>query len=237
MEHQPAQGCCLPKDLAQIWDAAYQHADQDERVTQDIARANGLDVTKVTSSDFLRECAWAIFGARYPFSALEKRWPDLQQVFLRWNVREVVAQAPEVEQQAVQIIGYRRKVKGVLANAARINTEGWPTVRSTLLRLLLRDEVGNPMESPELITYLDSFRWIGPTLASYIAKNLGVGSIKDDRWMLRLAKWLGYQPDKSGVWDMARDFQSLRGEKINVIDTVLWNWASVPQECLRKVSV
>ena len=36
---------------------------------------------------------------------------------------------------------------------------------------------------------------------------------------------------------MALDFQSICGEKINVIDTVLWNWAMVPQSCLQKINV
>ena len=72
-------------------------------------------------------------------------------------------------------------------------------------------------------------------LASFIAKNIGVGAIKPDIWMMRLNKHLGYSPDKSGIDAMALDFQSICGGKINVIDTVLWNWAMVPQSCLGSI--
>lgn len=62
-------------------------------------------------------------------------------------------------------------------------------------------------------------------MRAYIAKDLGVSSIKDDVWMRRLAGWLGYSPNTAGIWKMAFDIQAFSKEKINVIDTVLWNWA------------
>ena len=58
-----------------------------------------------------------------------------------------------------------------------------------------------------------------------------------DIWMRRLAKWPGYQPNEIGVLEIAQDAKSLTGEGIAVIDTVLWNWARVPQECLEKIQV
>jgi len=65
----------LPRDLKAIWDLAYQHAMQDTRITEDIARARTLDVKQVTGQDFLRECAWAIFGAGFRYTTLEEKWP------------------------------------------------------------------------------------------------------------------------------------------------------------------
>ena len=99
------------------------------------------------------------------------------------------------------------------------------------------DQNGFTVETPELIKYLDGLPFVGPVLASYIAKNMGVGAIKPDIFMIRLAKHLGYGCDKSGVDTMAGVFQKICGEKINVIDTVLWNWAKVPQTCLASIEV
>ena len=102
-------------------------------------------------------------------------------------------------------------------------------MRAKFLNLVNLDDHGNPVLTNELLEWLDRLPWVGRSLAAYIAKDLGVSSIKDDVWMRRLAGWLGYSPDTTGVWKMALDIQALTNEKINVIDTALWNWARTQQ--------
>jgi hypothetical protein len=229
------QGSCLPKNLDQIWDLAYVHATQSQRITGDVQRIKTLDVKQVTGTDFMGQCAWAIYGAGFKFDVLAPKWPELQAIYLHWDVQQIVEQAETVKEAALKIIGHQGKVEAILTIAGKLS-QGWPDIRSTLLDLLSWDANGIPVETQPFIKYLDALPWVGEVLASYIAKNIGVDSIKPDLWMLRLAKWLEYKPGKSGVWDMARDFQSLNDERINVIDTVCWNWAK-DQDCLKEVKL
>lgn len=215
----------LPQDHKRIWDLAWDHAMGNETIIQDIDRSQKLDVKNVTDSGFLHECAWAIFGGGFRISILERIFPRLKEAYLSFDLNQIAQHAQQVEKNALQAFGNKRKVKAVLKIADIINSQGWPKVRSDLLELPEWDAQGNPWVSQSLLDYLDEFPQVGQTLASYIAKNIGVSSIKPDIWMLRLAEHLGHEYNVSGVWDMARAMRSINGETINVIDTVLWNWA------------
>ncbi|MDP2727678.1 MAG: hypothetical protein Q8P59_09055 [Dehalococcoidia bacterium] len=226
---------CLPRGLGTVWATALAHASRDERVSKDVQVARERDPASVTRTDFLRECAWAIFGGGVRFQTLMPKWPHLEKAFRQWDVERVMAEAADVRAEVLGIWNHRGKVEAVLAIASKVSGDGWSEVATRFVDGLESDVRGNLRLSRDLICYLDGFPWVGPTLAAYIAKNLGAASIKPDIWMRRLALWLGYQGDPVGVWQMALDIQALTGEKINVVDTVLWNWARV-QPCLRQAA-
>ena len=142
---------------------------------------------------------------------------------------QVVVQSDSVKAQFLRVLNSPKKVDGVIKIAKWLDRQGWPTIHTKLLSLVKVDERENPIVTEDLLKWFDQLPWVGPTLAAYIVKDLGVGSIKDDVWMRRLARWLGYSPDTTGVWKMALDIQVISNERINVIDTVLWNWARTQQ--------
>ena len=218
-------GIRQPARIEDVWDRAWQFAQADERISADVMRAQRLDFGQVTASDFLRECAWAIFGARRRYEVLQKRWPGIERGFCYWNVRRIVEQSDSVRAEVLGVLNSPRRVDAVLEIAKWLNERTWPTIHAELLSLVRVDQQGNSVATDDLLDWLDRLPWIGRTLAAYIAKDLGIGSIKDDLWMLRLAGRLGYPANTAGVWRMAFDIQVLSEQKINVIDTVLWNWA------------
>ncbi len=221
-----------PRTIEAVWAVAWQCAQNDERVWADVERARGLDPAQTSECDFMRECAWAIFGAAFDSETLAKLWPVLEEAFCNWCVADIVAQREIVRARALEVFNHEKKVDAVLEIAQWLYAQKWSDVRDTLLSLCERDRRGDLVVTDRLIRWLDERRYVGPTLAAYIAKDVGIGSVKDDRVMRRLAKYLGYSPDEAGVRRMARDVQSFVNEKLNVIDTVLWNWA-MEQEWLK----
>ena len=237
MANHTELGCCLTKDLRQLLSLAWEHAMGCKRISSDVERARILDFNQITGEDFVRECAWAIYGAFFSYTTLDQKWCGLQKAYLHWDIPKMNAQHDLIIENASQIINRKDKAKAILTICGLVEQQGWADVKSRLEERLAYDQHGNPVETPELTKYLDELPFVGPVLASYIAKNMGVGAIKPDIFMTRLAKHLGYGCDKSGVDTMAGVFQKICGEKINVIDTVLWNWAKVPQTCLVSVEV
>lgn len=219
----------ISKSLENVWQTAWRFTQADVQISADVRIARELNPSHISDSDFLRQCAWAIFGARRPYEVLKSRWPALERAFYHWEVSRVVAESDSVKFQVLKILNSPRKVEGILKIAKWLDKNGWTTIHTQFLDFIKVDEQGNPVISEDLLKWFDQLPWIGQTLAAYIAKDLGVGSIKDDIWMRRLAGWLGYTRDKIGVWKMALDVQVLNNEKINVIDTVLWNWARTQQ--------
>ena len=230
MPNHPDQYRWLTKVSKEIWELAWGYAMASETITKDVERARTLDVNKLTESEFLHQCAWAIFGGGFRIRVLERIFPRLTEAYLDFNPKQIVQHAELVEKNALRAFGNHRKVNAVVTIAETINSQGWPQIHSKLLELADWDTHNDPWVSQALVDYLDGFRGVGPVLASYICKNIGIASIKPDIWMLSLAQWLGFSRDVSGVWDMAREFVVLSGETVNVIDTVLWNWARDRQD-------
>jgi len=229
------QECCLSKNLEEIWRLAYSHAMQDERITADVQRARTLEFKDITGPDFIRECAWAIYGAAFSYRTLARHWDALQEAYLHWDVHEIGAHYATVRETALRRINNSRKVNAILSIASDLEKRGWAEVKATLQSLLSYDQRGNPIATSALIDYLDRLPNVGPVLADFIIKNIGIDAIKADLFTRRLAKHLGYRCDKPGVDAMGSDFQAICGERINVIDTVAWNWAMVPQSCLKPI--
>lgn len=224
----------VPRNIEGVWKAAYQFAKQNPKIWADVMVAQERNPLEISDSDFLRECAWAIYGAGFKISVLDKMWPDIQKAFLYWDVSKIVEHCESVRMEVLQINGHKGKVNSIIKIAKWLNEQGWHTVHTKFLSLAIKDNQGNPVITDDLLNWLDQLPWIGQTLAAYVAKDLGVESIKPDRRICRLANWLGYSPDADGVWQMALDTQAISGKKINVIDTVLWNWAS-KQDWLPKI--
>ena len=102
----------------------------------------------------------------------------------------------------------------------RVKRERWPSVQTRFVEACQSTD-----GHAALVQYLDDYPFIGPVVASYVAKNMGVPAIKADLWMLRLASHLGYPASDDRVRDMGLAFVRSTGEPLNVVDTVLWNWA------------
>lgn len=67
------------------------------------------------------------------------------------------------------------------------------------------------------LAYLKSLPWIGEVTKWHLAKNFGLDVIKPDRHLVRIAKNHGLDPFK-----LCQDLQRATGEKLAVIDQVLW---------------
>ena len=159
----------LPKDRKSIWELAYRYAMEDPRTTGDVERARSLDIRQINGTDFMRECAWAIYGAGFRFTTLEKNWPALDKAYLRWDYKRIVEQSSAVEQNALQVIAHTGKVKAILAIAKLLNDQGWPEVQAEIFGRITWDARDNPEVSQELLSYLDGLPWVGQVLAIYIA--------------------------------------------------------------------
>lgn len=231
-----SKGCTRLTSLEGIWKKALQLAESDKKVSADIRKARALNPWHMTETDFLRQCARAVLGARRRYGALEKWWADMERVFFKWDIGRIVEEPESVKARALQVLNSPKRVDEVIEIARWLKEREWPAVHAELLGFIRKDKGGNPAVTKELIGWLDRVPGVGRALASSIARDLVIGRIRDDVWMCRLAGWLGYSADRSGVWQMSLEIQIISGEKISVIDVALRNWTKT-QEWLDYVSV
>jgi hypothetical protein len=67
--------------IEHVWQRALQFAVTDSEVLSDLEKARRLNPSQVTDSDFLRQCAWSILGARRRNEILKSRWLAIEKAF------------------------------------------------------------------------------------------------------------------------------------------------------------
>jgi 3-methyladenine DNA glycosylase Tag len=158
-----------------------------------------------TMDEFLSEYAWVVFASGFKVKTLEMKWKGIERVFFNFNVEkivQVVKKDPKYFYKIRMPINNKRKINAIVETAEIIKREGYKKFL----------DIEKMRELP----------FIGEVTKFHLARNLGLDVGKPDRWMIRLAKKLGFSPNENGVKDMLKKFQSATGEKIGVIDIVLW---------------
>jgi hypothetical protein len=80
----------------------------------------------------------------------------------------------------------------------------------------------NYQEAEDKLEYLESLPWIGKITKYHLAKNLGMQCIKPDRHLVRIAQTFNKTANQ-----MCEDIQKETGDKLTVIDTVIWRAANL----------
>ena len=101
-----------------------------------------------------------------------------------------------------------RKIDAIPQIARCISAQSFAIVKSQI--------VSDPL------TRLQEFQYIGPVTAWHLAKNLGYNDAKPDRHLCRISEVFGY----SCPMDLCADISEVTGDSRNVVDIVLWRFAS-----------
>ncbi|MFC1998785.1 hypothetical protein ACFLVR_03975 [Chloroflexota bacterium] len=206
-----------------MWGIAKKAVANIQQVTQDVIRQRSRYPNNVTQQDFLRECAWAVLVAGMKVRAIEMRWDALQNAFMNWDCSAIRQNKHAVYGEAIGIFGNKRKISAIINIAKHLDKYGWNSIKSNLLAGSHKDKLGNLIPSPQLLTSLQQLPQVGEVSAIFIAKNLGFDLAKPDVWLLRLTSGLDYGDSTDAVQQMAYDISQLVGERIGVVETILWN--------------
>jgi len=213
----------MQDELISLYHKALNGVINDPRIKGDIERARSLDPCDVTKHSFFSAYAWTVFVSGFRMSVVQKWWPTLTRIFKDWNVERIIDRA-DIRTRALKILNYERKIDAILTVSNMINNaDEWGKLKDSILDGLKRDAYGNILPYQQALACMDALPMIGPTNARYILKNIGYDLAKDDRHLRRLAKKYGYTPDGDGVQLFVETISHLVGERISVVETVLFN--------------
>ena len=82
----------------------------------------------------------------------------------------------------------------------------------------------------EKLDYLETLPWIGPITKFHLARNLGIDVAKPDRHLVRIAEHFNYKD----VQRMCEDISEWKGDRVGVVDVVLWRYANLNSGYLGK---
>ncbi|WP_162916665.1 hypothetical protein [Dongia deserti] len=160
-----------------------------------------------TESQLLAETAWVVLCSGFRESTVRKVFGYLSLCFCDWDsAAAIVASYPHCKVTALRGFRNERKVDAIVAAARHIHSLGFMTVKNAILA--------------DPISELQNFRFIGPTTAWHLAKNLGLDVVKPDRHLVRAASNLGY----STAFDLCQAIATARCEQPKVVDLILWRY-------------
>lgn len=174
-----------------------------------------LSLHRISESDFLREMAWVVLSAGMSEAVVAKIFPRFSNAFLNWRSAQAIqAKARMCSRAALRVFGSRRKVKAILEVVELVADCGFPAVKQRLL--------------VEGVKFVQELPFMGPATSFHLAKNLGLDVVKPDRHLLRVAEITGCQTPL----DLCERIAHFVGEKLSVVDVVVWRYATLDRNYL-----
>lgn len=166
-----------------------------------------LDILDVTERTFLREAAWVVINSGFKERTARKHFGNISLAFGDWESALHITSHREIcVECGLSAFGNERKINAIADIAEIVFDVGFKKIHNAL--------------SIDPISTLSTFPYIGPITVWHLAKNLGCDVAKPDRHIVRLAAIYGYDC----VQMFCRDIAHETGEKINVVDIVLWRY-------------
>ena len=173
-------------------------------------------INTVDRAKFLHECAYCVFVANFAEKTIRERWPALTRAFRSWDCEEISKHKEEVRDEAMQVFGNEQKVTATLKCAERLSGNKWEEFKDTLIHRDLSEQ----------LEFLDNeLPGIGKAAKYQLAGAIGIDVAKPDVHLLRLAQQYGHLATEEGVQQFANRIAKLVGERVKVVDYVLWRYS------------
>lgn len=165
---------------------------------------------EVSETEFLREGAWVILSSGMREKIVRNKFKALSRIFFGWESAFRISREREsCVAQALLHFAHVGKIDAIVRMAERVSNEGFDLVRESI--------------RSEGVKYLATFSFIGPITSYHLAKNLGLEIVKPDRHLVRISAAVGY----NSPHEMCRVIADVAGEKLSVVDLVLWRFATL----------
>ena len=181
---------------------------------------DSLIFSNIAESDFLRESAWVILSSGMREIVIRKKFPDISLAFFQWkSARKISLHRNRCRINALRFFNHRRKIDAIIHIAIHVWQKGFCVVKESIQN--------------EGISYVMHLPYMGPATAYHLLKNIGMQVAKPDRHLTRIANVLGYHSPHLMALDIARTI----GEKVTVVDLVLWRYATLHSDYLETFSL
>jgi len=171
------------------------------------------DPSMATEREFLAETAWVIMNSGMRYQVVRAKWPEIREIYLDFcSAEDVIKYRDQIITEAMKVFGNRRKLEAIVAVAEKLDELGIDEIKKHLID-------GD-------IDWFQQIPFIGPVTKYHLAKSFGVPVAKPDRHLVRIAEASGYDD----VQEFCKAISEFSGEKIGVVDIVLWRFAELDQK-------
>jgi hypothetical protein len=165
---------------------------------------------RIGESEFLRESAWTVLSAGFREAVVRRLFGPVCEAFLGMrSATAIQANRARCRRDALRVFNNHRKVTAILDIASIVDEMGFECVRRQI--------------EQEEVRFLQRLPYIGSITAFHLAKNLGLPVVKPDRHLQRIAAAAGF----SSPMELCQLISDHLGEPVQVVDVVLWRYATL----------
>lgn len=177
---------------------------------EEIKWQNDLSFSRIEETDLLRESAWVILSSGMRETVIRMKFPSISKAFFDWSsAKLIITQPNRCEMRAIKIFNHSGKIKAILKFAEVLNGMGYYDFKAKLKN--------------EGVSFIQTLPYMGPATSYHFAKNIGLNEVKPDRHLSRVAQSAGYENPRL----LCEDISRATGDKISVVDLVIWRFATV----------
>ena len=181
---------------------------------------HNLSFKDLTETLFLREAAWVILSSGMRETVVRRKFPDFSRAFCGWgSARKIVNRRTTCKERALCVFAHEGKIESIIQVAEEVCQRGFSEVKNRL--------------ATHGVDYIHKFPYMGPATSLHFAKNIGLPVVKPDRHLLRVTKVTGYDTPE----EMCNVIAGIIGDKVSVIDLVIWRYATLHRNYLALFSV
>ena len=147
-----------------------------------------------------------------------KCFPRIRTLLGCWkNLEYIACNYNYLEKRLLRIFNNKLKIKAILDTSIKVYSNGF-------------DRIKTQIQNKGLM-FLKTFKFIGDTTCYHLAKNIGLDFAKPDRHLLRISNKIGFDSPHT----LCKLISDYIAEKIQVVDLVLWRYATLDNNYERKL--
>ena len=177
-----------------------------------------LTLESVTRDHVAREIAWVVLSSGMRASVVARVFDAVSRAFCYWDVTRIQADVGGCSARALHAFHHPGKIRAIATNCGIVAEEELDTFKAHLR-----------MRGPPWLT---RFGYVGPVTCWHLGKNLGLDVVKPDRHLVRMARAGGTR----GPNELCALFAAISGDRLSVVDLVLWRFATIRQDYARELN-
>lgn len=182
----------------------------EEGFAEEIDWQNDIHFSQINESYFLKEAAWVVLSSGMREFVIRKKFPAISAAFYHWksSVR-IIKNKEKCRMHALVVFRHEQKIDAIIDIANRISKNGFTSLKNCIQN--------------EGVRFIQTMPYMGPATSYHLAKNIGLDVAKPDRHLLRIATVTGYNNPQN----LCEDISSFVGDRIAVVDLVMWRFATL----------
>jgi hypothetical protein len=178
-----------------------------------------LNFEIVTEQKFLSEISWVILASGMNDKVIRKIFPQIKSAMLDFKSADLICKRKtSCYNKALRIFNHKGKINAIIYAAEYLKDNSLTIIKSKILN--------------DGIKFIQTFPYMGKATAFHFAKNLGLNYAKPDRHLNRISSALGFSSPK----DLCREISNVIDEKVSLIDLVLWRYATLDKNYIKRIN-